>query len=52
MPFWIDKCASYFYGFHEYSILALDQFVVIFIDGILIYSKSQEDHEKHLRIVL
>ena len=30
----------------------LDQFVVIFIDDILIYSKSQEDHEKHLRIVL
>ena len=30
----------------------LDQFVVIFIDDILIYSKSQEDHKKHLRIVL
>ena len=30
----------------------LDQFVVIFIDDILIYSKSHEDHEKHLRIVL
>ena len=27
----------------------LDQFVVIFIDNILIYSKSQEDHEKHLQ---
>ena len=26
--------------------------MVIFIDDILIYSKSQEDHEKHLRIVL
>ena len=25
---------------------------MIFIDDILIYSKSQEDHEKHLRIVL
>ena len=30
----------------------LDQFVVIFIDDILIYFKSQEDHEKHLQIVL
>ena len=29
----------------------LDQFVVIFIDDILVYSRSKEEHEKHLRIV-
>jgi len=30
----------------------LDQFVVIFIDVILIYSKSPHEHAQHLRIVL
>ena len=34
--------------FHEY----LDRFVIVFIDDILIYSKSQEEHEENLRIVL
>ena len=30
----------------------LDQFVVVFVDGILIYSQSEVEHEDHLRIVL
>ena len=30
----------------------LDRFVVVFVGNILIYSKSEDEHEDHLRIVL
>ena len=30
----------------------LDQFFVVFVDDILIYTQSKEEHEDHLRIVL
>jgi hypothetical protein len=29
----------------------LDKFIIVFIDGILVYSKSEEEHEEHLRLV-
>ena len=34
--------------FHPY----LDQFVIVFIDDILVYSKNVDEHAMHLRIVL
>ena len=30
----------------------LDRFVIVFIDDILVYSSSSEEHSEHLRIVL
>jgi hypothetical protein len=30
----------------------LDKFVVVFIDDILVYSQSTDEHEEHLRVVL
>ncbi|WMV46547.1 hypothetical protein MTR67_039932 [Solanum verrucosum] len=30
----------------------MDSFLIMFIDDILVYSKTEEDHNRHLRIVL
>jgi hypothetical protein len=30
----------------------LDKFVIVFIDDILIYSRSRKEHEEHLRLAL
>jgi len=53
MPFGVTNAPGIFMEymnriFHPY----LDQFVVVFIDDILVYSKSEEEHANHLRIVL
>ena len=34
--------------FHPY----LDQFLVVFINDIMVYSKNAQEHEQHLKIVL
>jgi hypothetical protein len=30
----------------------LDRFVIVFLEDIVMYSKSEEEHEQHLRMVL
>ena len=53
MPFGLSNAPAVFMDlmnrvFHMY----LDQFVIVFIDDILVYSESKEKHAEHLRIVL
>jgi len=53
MPFGVTNALAVFMDLmNRIFSLYLDQFVVVFIDDILIYSKSDRKHAKHLRIVL
>jgi hypothetical protein len=54
MSFGLTNAPAYFmYLMNKVFMEYLDRFiVVVFIDDILIFSKTEEEHEKHLRIVL
>jgi hypothetical protein len=40
------------YLMNKVFMVYLDKFVVVFIDDILVYSRSEEEHEDHLHLVL
>jgi hypothetical protein len=44
--------AHFMYLMNSVFMPELDKFVMVFIDVILIYSRSMEEHEEHLSIVL
>ena len=53
MPFGLTNALPVFMDLmHRVFQPYLDQFVVVFVDDILIYSQSESEHEDHLRIVL
>jgi hypothetical protein len=53
MSFGLTNAPAYFmYLMNKVFMEYLDKFVMVFIDDILIFSKTEEEHEKHLRMVL
>jgi hypothetical protein len=53
MSFRLTNTPAYFmYLMNKVFMEYLDKFVVVFMDDILIFSKTEEEHEKHLRMVL
>jgi hypothetical protein len=53
MSFGLTNAPAYFmYVMNKVFMEYLDKFVVVFIDNILVYSRSEEEHEGHLCLVL
>jgi hypothetical protein len=53
MSFGLTNAPAYFmYLMNKVFMEYLDRFIVVFIDNILIFSKTMGEHEEHLRLVL
>jgi hypothetical protein len=53
MSFGLTNALAYFmYMVNKVFMEYLDKFVVVFINDILVYSRSEKEHEEHLRVAL
>jgi hypothetical protein len=53
MSFGLTNAPAHFmYLMNSVFMAELDKFIMVFIDNILVYSKNEEEHEQHLRIIL
>jgi hypothetical protein len=53
MSFGLTNAPAYFmYLMNKVFMEYLDKFVVVFVDDILVFSQSEEEHKEHLRLVL
>jgi hypothetical protein len=53
MSFRLTNAPAYFmYLMNKVFMEYLDKFVMVFIDDILVYSRSDEEHEEHLHLAL
>jgi hypothetical protein len=43
---------NFMYMMNKVFMEYLDKFIMVFIDDILVYSRNEEEHEGHLRLVL
>jgi hypothetical protein len=47
-----NEPAYFMYLMNKVLMEYMDKFVVLFIDDILVYSRSEEEHKEHLRLAL
>jgi hypothetical protein len=53
MSFGLTNAPTYFmYLINKVFMEYLDKFVVVFINDLMVYSRIEEDHKEHLRLVL
>jgi hypothetical protein len=53
ISFGLTNALAYFiYLMNKVFMKYLDKFIVVFIDDILVYSRSEEEHEEHIHLAL